>query len=339
MSWAKRHQLYEVNSLNEARPRGDSKHPQWGGKKKKGRKEKALIGKTSDLCSLIFALLVKASLKGLIALEQGSLSLPSETPIRRAGNCFQKGELFKRNLDFSSRDLIASFSQAILLPPAAVWLSSSFLQARKQLLLPVLLMKSECSGARRGEIHGIKGRRQQRFSLHAGRITSLWCGSLRSKHAACWKRGGGELGPSTHANPVQSRLSWAQIVLVVADYFVFVLLYTPHGQKTSLHRDLSARSMWAAHFPCTGLAQAQSMPMQQKGCSLMQLSMASQVLLLREMVTELLVSSWGPWPMPAPVPGTDGGSRDATVSYGVLAKLQSPGQWWLLLPWESLQLD
>lgn len=87
-----------------------------GGKKREERKEKALIGKTSDPCSLIFALLVKASLKGLVPLEQGPLSLPSETPIRKAGNCFQKGGLFKRKFSFSSRDLIASFSQAIIFP-------------------------------------------------------------------------------------------------------------------------------------------------------------------------------------------------------------------------------
>lgn len=72
-----------------------------GGKKMKERKEKTLIGKTSDLCSLIFALLVKASLKSLIPLEQGLLSLPSETPTRKAGKCFQKGQLFKENLTLS----------------------------------------------------------------------------------------------------------------------------------------------------------------------------------------------------------------------------------------------
>jgi len=87
-----------------------------GGKKRKERKEKALIGKTSDPCSLIFALLVKASLNGLIPLEQGPLSLPSETSIRKAENCSENGGLFRRKIKFSLRDLIASFLQAIFSP-------------------------------------------------------------------------------------------------------------------------------------------------------------------------------------------------------------------------------
>lgn len=136
MSWAET-SAHDVNSLNEARPSGDSKHPQQG-KKKEERKEKALIGKTSDLCSLIFAFLLKASLKGLMPLQQGSLSLPSEMPIREAGNCFPKGILFKRKVNFSSRDPTASVSQAVF--PVCGW-TRAFPRAESSSLQPACCEK------------------------------------------------------------------------------------------------------------------------------------------------------------------------------------------------------
>jgi len=94
---------------------------------KKRREEKALIGKTSDLCSLIFALLLKGSLKGFVPLEQGLLSLPSETPFRKAGKRFQKGRLFERKLELEGSACLC-FRNCFL---PVLWPSNGFLWGEK----------------------------------------------------------------------------------------------------------------------------------------------------------------------------------------------------------------
>lgn len=111
---------------------------------------------------------------------------------------------------------------------------------------------SERSRARRGEIHGIKGREDKRISfLNTVGMTPLWRSSLRSKCAACWEEGWDPAPmPTLHPAPQppamsristwplqpwqwrQQGLSWAEVVLMIADYVVFALLYPPQGEKT-----------------------------------------------------------------------------------------------------------
>lgn len=77
-------------------------------------------------------------------------------------------------------------------------------------------------------------------------MTPLWCGSLRSECAVCWEEGSSRLGTSTRSPAVsgisaqplqpwqwrQRGISWAEVVLMAADYIVSALLYPPREEKT-----------------------------------------------------------------------------------------------------------
>lgn len=98
-----------------------------------------------------------------------------------------------------------------------------------------------------GKIYPIKGQENKRvYILNITGMTPFWCGSLRSECAVHWQEGSSRLGTSIQSPAVsriseqplqpwqwrQQGISWAEVVLMVADCIVFALLQSPQEGKS-----------------------------------------------------------------------------------------------------------